>query len=150
MKKLLMLLGFIGVIHLTTGINSSANLLSPKKESNDMYSAILLSPITPSYTRLKGNLFLAIETEGLIEVVDGDVIEFVFSKHASVRSFHVNEINQDLIDTGKASLFVMVHNDLALALRLHRLVEINILNNKEASTLAVDQFWIPDEHLSNL
>ena len=145
-----MLLGFIGVIHVTTGINSSAKLISPKKDLNDIYNASLLSPVTPSYTQLKGNLFLAIETENAIKVEDGDVIEFVFSKHSNVSSFHVNEINQDLIDTRKASLFVMVHNDLALALRSHRLIEVNVHHNDEVSTLDVGQFWVPDQHLASL
>ena len=150
MKRLFILLGLIGVIHVSVGFNSSAKLLSTKKEINDTYSIGLLSLMTPSFTQLDGNLFLAIKTTGPIEVEDGDVIEFIFGKKNRLISFHVNEINQDLINTGNADLFVMIHNDLALALKSHRLKHINVMHNGDTYSSEVNKFWAPDQFMANL
>ena len=150
MKRLFILLGLIGVIHVSSGFNTTTKLLNPKKDVSDTYSADLLSNVTPAFTQVEGNLFLAIKTEGQIEVEDGDVVEFVFNKRTRIISFHVNEINQDLINTGDASLFVMVHNDLALTLKSNRLKRINIKHNDEIITIPVDRFWVPHQYLSSL
>jgi len=150
MKKLFILLGLIGVIHVSAGFNSSAKLLRTKKEINETYSIGLLSLMTPSFTQLDGNLFLAIKTEGSIEVEDGDVIEFIFGRKTRLISFHVNEINQDLINTGNANLFVMVHNDLALALKKHRLKNINVKHDGEVYSYEVNKFWTPDQYMTSL
>lgn len=150
MKRLFILLGLIGVIHVSAGFNSSANLLRTKKEINETYSIGLLSIMTPTFTQLDGNLFLAIRTEGPIEVEDGDVIEFIFGRKTRLVSFHVNEINQDLINTGNANLFVMVHNDLALALKKHRLKHINVKHNGEVYSYEVNKFWAPDQYMASL
>ena len=114
MKRLLVILGLIGVIHVSTGLNSSASLINSKKEINDSLNAEILSPLTPLFTELDGNLFLAIQTEEHINVEDGDVVEFIFNRKSKLVSFHINDINQDLIDKGEAQLFVMIHQDLAL------------------------------------
>ena len=150
MKRLFILLGLIGVIHVSAGFNSSANLLRTKKEINETYSIGLLSIMTPTFTQLDGNLFLTIRTEGPIEVEDGDVIEFIFGRKTRLVSFHVNEINQDLINTGNANLFVMVHNDLALALKKHRLKHINVKHNGEVYSYEVNKFWAPDQYMASL
>ena len=150
MKRLFILLGLIGVIHVSVGFNSSAKLLSTKKEINDTYSVGLLSLMTPSFTQLDGNLFLAIKTTGPIEVEDGDVIEFIFGKKTKLISFHVNEINQDLIDTGNANIFVMVHHDLALMLKSNRLKQIKVSHNGEVHSFVVNKFWAPDQNMASL
>ena len=150
MKRLFILLGFIGVIHVSAGFNTSAKLLNPKKEVNATYSADLLSLITPSFTQVDGNMFLAIKTEGQVEIEDGDVVEFIFNKRTRIISFHVNDINQDLINTGNASLFVMVHNELALSLKSQRLKRINIKHNDEVISIQVDKFWIPHQYMTSL
>jgi len=150
MKRLFILLGVIAVIHVLAGFNTSVKLVNPKKEVSDTYSADLLSLVTPEFTQVEGNLFLAIKTEGKLEVEDGDVVEFVFNKRKRIISFHVNEINQDLINTGDASLFVMVHSDLALTLKSHRLKRINIKHNEEVFSLPVDTFWVPHQYLTSL
>ena len=150
MKRLLVILGLIGVVHISTGLNSSATLLNPKKEINDSRSAELLSPLSPLFTELEGNLFLAIQTIEKIYVEDGDVVEFVFSRKSRLISFHINDINQDLIDKGEAQLFVMVHHDLALKLRSNRLKEINITSNGNTFSIPVNNYWVPDNYLTSL
>lgn len=150
MKRLFLVLGLISVIHVSSGFNTTAKLLNPKKEVSDTYSADLLSHVTPAFTQVEGNLFLAIKTESKLEVEDGDVVEFVFNKRKRIISFHVNEVNQDLIKTGDASLFVMVHSDLALTLKSHRLKRINIRHNDEVYSLPVDTFWVPHQYLTSL
>jgi hypothetical protein len=150
MKRLFILLGFIGVIHVLAGFNTSVKPHNPKKEVNDAYSADLLSLITPSFTQVDGNMFLAIKTEGQVEIEDGDVVEFIFNKRTRIISFHVNDINQDLINTGNASLFVMVHNELALSLKSQRLKRINIKHNDEIISIQVDKFWIPHQYMTSL
>jgi hypothetical protein len=150
MKRLFILLGLIGVINVLAGFNTSVNPHNPKKEVNDAYSEELLSLITPSFTQLDGNMFLAIDTEGQVEIEDGDVVEFIFNKRTRIISFHVNDINQDLIKTGNASLFVMVHDELALSLKSRRLKRINIKHNDEVISIQVDQFWIPHQYMTSL
>ena len=150
MKRLFILLGFIGVIHVLAGFNTSVKLVNPKKGVNDTYGADLLSLVTPAFTQVDGNMFLAINTEGQVEIEDGDVVEFIFNKRTRIISFHVNDINQDLINTGNASLFVMVHNELALSLKSQRLKRINIRHNDEVISIQVDKFWIPHQYMTSL
>jgi hypothetical protein len=150
MKRLFILLGLIGVIHVLAGFNTSAKLINPKKEVNDVYSVELLSGITPAFTQVDGNMFLAINTDAQIEIEEGDVVEFVFNKRTRIISFHVNDINQDLINTGNASLFVMVHDDLALSLKSHRLKRINITHENKVYSIAVDKFWMPHQYMTSL
>ena len=150
MKRLFILLGLIGVIHVLSSFNYKATLLNTKKEINDIYSVGLMSSMTPAFTELDGNLFLAIKTEGHIKVEDGDVIEFIFGKKTKLISFHVNEINQDLIDTGNANIFVMVHHDLALMLKSNRLKQIKVSHNGEVQSFVVNKFWAPDQNMASL
>jgi hypothetical protein len=150
MKRLFILIGFVGVINVTAGFNTSAKLLSPKKEAHGTYNIDLLSTMKPSYTYLDGNLFLAIKTNKQLTVEDGDVVEFRFEKSNKLISFHVNEINQNLINTGDANLFVMIHNDLALKLKSHRLKQIIVNHDNEAYKLEVNSFWAPDQFMTNL
>ena len=150
MKRLFILLGFIGVIHVSAGFNTSVNLINTKKEIFESHSVGMLSMVTPLYTHLDGNLFLAIKTDGQLDVEDGDVVEFIFDKNVSFVSFHVNEINQDLINTGGASLFVMVHNDLAISLRSNRLRQINVKHDDDVYSLEVNEFWTPDQYMTRL
>jgi hypothetical protein len=150
MKRLFILIGLIGVLQVAAGFNTSAKLLNPKKEGGDYFRSGVLSTITPTFTHLDGNLFLAIATSSDISVEDGDVVEFIFEKGSKLISFHVNEINQDLINKGDASLFVMVHNDLALKLRSHRLQQIIVKHDNEEYSLEVNNIWAPDQHMTNL
>ena len=150
MKRLFILIGLIGVINITAGFKTSAKLLSPKKEVHGTYNIDLLSTMKPSFTYLDGNLFLAIKTKNKLIVEDGDVVEFVFEKSNKLISFHVNEINQNLINTGNASLFVMIHNDLALKLRSHRLKQIIVKHQNEVYNLEVNSIWAPDQFMTNL
>jgi hypothetical protein len=150
MKRLFIILGLIGVIQVSSGFKTAAKLPNPKKEVSDSYSGDLLSQVTPVFTQVDGNLFLAIKTEDQINVEDGDVVEFVFNKRKRIISFHVNEINQELINTEDASLFVMVHNDLALTLKSNRLKQITITHNNEVYSLPVNKFWIPHQYLTSL
>ena len=150
MKRLFILLGFIGVIHVIAGFNTSVKLINSKKGANHTYSADLLSLVTPAFTQVDGNMFLAINTEGSIYIEDGDIVEFVFNKRTMIISFHVNDINQDLINSGNASLFVMVHNELALSLKSQRLKRINIKHNDDVYSLPIDKFWIPHQNMTSL
>jgi hypothetical protein len=150
MKRLLIVLGLIGVVHISSGLNSSLTLLNPKKEINDNLNAELLSPLTPSFTEIDGNLFLAIQAEEVLNIEDGDVVEFVFGRKSRLISFHINDINQDLIDKGDAQLFVMVHQELALKLKSSRLKEVNIISNKNPYTIQINEFWVPDNYLTIL
>ena len=148
MKILFVLLSFIGMIHVSGGIDATDNSPGTRNEiKNDDGTH---SQSTPSFTQLDGNLFLAIKTESQIKVADGDVVEFIFSKKTKLVSFHVNEINQDLIDSGEANIFVMVHNDLALSLKSHRLQKINIRHNNKVYSLSVNEFWTPDQFMTSL
>ncbi|RLD19635.1 MAG: hypothetical protein DRI71_11510 [Bacteroidetes bacterium] len=150
MKRLFILIGLIGVLQVVAGFNTSAKLLNPKKEGGGKYSTSVLSTMTPTFTHLDGNLFLAIATENDISIEDGDVVEFIFEKGSKLISFHVNEINQDLINTGEASLFVMVHNDLALKLRSHRLQKIIVIHHNEEYSIEVNKIWTPDQYMTSL
>jgi hypothetical protein len=150
MKRLLIVLGLIGVVHISSGLNSSLTLLNPKKEINDNLNAELLSPLTPAFTEIDGNLFLAIQAEEVLNIEDGDVVEFVFGRKSRLISFHINDINQDLIDKGDAQLFVMVHQELALKLKSSRLKEVNIISNKNPYSIQINEFWVPDNYLTSL
>ena len=150
MKRLLIVLGFIGVVHISSGLNTSLTLLNPKKEINENLSAELLSPLAPAFTEIGGNLFLAIQTEEVLNIEDGAVIEFVFTRNSRLISFHINDINQDLIDKGDAQLFIMVHQELALKLRSNRLKAVNIISNDNQHSIEVNEFWVPDNYLSRL
>lgn len=150
MKRLFILLGLIGVINVLAGFKTSVLPHNPKKEVNDAYSVEILSLVTPSFTQLDGNMFLAINIEDKVEIEDGDVVEFIFNKRTRIISFHVNDINQDLINTGNASLFVMVHNELALSLKSQRLKRIKIKHNDEVISIQVDKFWIPHQYMTSL
>ena len=149
MKRIFILIGLVGVINVTAGINTSAKLLSPKKDVHGN-NIDLLSTMKPSYTYLDGNLFLAIKTSKQLTVEDGDVVEFRFEKSNKLISFHVNEINQNLINTGEANIFVMIHNDLALKLKSHRLKQIIVNHDNEVYKLEVNSFWAPDQFMTNL
>jgi hypothetical protein len=146
MKKLFILFGLIGVIHVVSGFM----VVSPDKDNNDAIILTDSSPMTPLFTTLEGNIFLAITTETPIKVQDGDVVEFVFDKKNKFISFHVNDSNQDIIDTGEANLFVMISNELALSLKSHRLQEVRVINDGQVYVLAVNNFWTPDEFMSSL
>lgn len=150
MKRLFILLGLIGVIHVSAGFNTSAKLGYPKKELKDAYSADLRSFIKPSFTQIDGSMFLAINTDAQIEIEDGDVVEFTFNNRTRIISFHVNDINQDFIDTGNASLLVMVHNELVLSLKSHRLKRIIIRHKNVTYSLPVDAFWMPHQYMTSL
>lgn len=150
MKRLLIVLGLIGVVHISSGLNSSLTLLNPKKEINENHSAELLSPLTPAFTEIDGNLFLAIQTEEILNIQDGNVVEFVFNRNSRLISFHINDINQDLIDKGDAQLFVMVHQDLALKLRSSRLKAVNVISNDNPYSIEINDFWVPDNYLTSL
>ena len=133
------------MIHVSNGLDTPAKATASVLASGDA-----TGEITPLFTQLEGNLFLAIKTTANLDVEDGDVVEFIFDKKNSLVSFHVNEINQDLIDTGNANLFVMIHSELALKLKSHRLQEIKISHNNEVYTLKVDNFWAPDQYMASL
>lgn len=147
MKKLLVILALISVINVTA-FNASARLFNPKKKFNIEYSTKFLAPVTPQFTLLEGNIFLAIKTDEYLEAVDGDIIEFVFKDKTKLISFHINDSNQELIDTGSANLFVMIHQDLALRLRSTRLKEINLHHDNQIINIPVDDFWIPGKNIS--
>ena len=44
----------------------------------------------------------------------------------TLKSFHVNDVNQDILDNGDADLLVMVHQDLALALKSNKLIKFTL------------------------
>jgi hypothetical protein len=147
MQRLFILLALIGVTQIISGFNTSATLVNPLTEIDEDTESNVL---TPRFTELDGNLFIAVKTDDNIEVEDGDVVEFVFNKKTKLISFHINDINQNLIDTGEANLFVMVHQDLALKLRSHRLKQINVIHNGKKQTIKINKFWLPDAHLGSL
>jgi hypothetical protein len=146
MKKLFILFGLIGVIHVASGFM----VVSPDMDDNDSSILVDSSPMKPLFTTLDGNMFLAITSEEQIKVEDGDVVEFVFDKRNKFISFHVNDSNQDVIDTGEANLFVMISNELALSLKSHRLQEVRVINDGHVYVLVVNKFWTPDEFMSSL
>ena len=144
MKKIFIVLGLVGLIHLTLGSKPSVGSSNyndgiVKEKSSGLYA--------PLFTELDGNLFIAIKGKEAFTIDDGDVLEFEFNKKQKLPSFHINDINQDLIDTGQADLFVMVHHDLALKLKSHKVEMIHITHNGVIHTIQVNRFWIPDEYL---
>jgi len=44
----------------------------------------------------------------------------------------------------------MIHNDLALKLKSHRLKQIIVNHDNEVYKLEVNSFWAPDQFMTNL
>lgn len=149
MKKLFVILGFIGILN-TLSPNPSVGLTNPGKKNKDEHMAALNPVIAPIFSQLDGNLFLAVKVPGSLKVDDGTVVEFVFDGKPKMISFHINDINQNLIDSGEADLFVMIHHDLALLLKSTRLKELHVINGSDAINVPVGKFWIPGENLAQL
>ncbi|GEM_PF-5215911 len=105
-------------------------------------------PARPVFITLADNIFLAIKVNRPLTVTDGDVVEFVFGKKAKLVTFHINDINQDMLDKGEADLLVMVHQDLALALKDKQLDHIIVHHPDGATTIPVKRNWQPDVYLS--
>ena len=102
---------------------------------------------TPQYVSLQGTLFLAIDTPARLHLDDGDVVEFIFSDGSKKVSFHINEANQEVVNTGTASVFVLVPDDMALALRDKAIRKIKVNSAYGDYVLNVNQRWAPHAYL---
>lgn len=148
MKSIFIILILVGVAKGLSGVgltdeNRSENPYVITSESSDFIAQ-------PMFTELNGSLFLAIQTSNEMTLDDGAVVEFQFKKNGTLKSFHVNDANQDVLNQGEADLLVMVHDDLALALKSEKLMKIKIINGDEVSTLRVNDHWPPHIYLTNL
>ncbi len=146
MKKIFILIAIITILKISTGSDSSAN----RGVKPEITIAKTEPSIVPKFTKLDGNLFLALNLEDSVNLADGTVIEFDFGRKNKIVSFHVNDINQEIIDSGKADVFVMIHQDLALELRNERLNGIKIHSFNEDISIPVGQHWKPDQYLVSL
>ena len=147
MKTRLIILGLLGAI-----LNMSAKLVAKRSAAVNSvaYTSGPAAPVQPVFTTLADNLFLAVKVDQELALEDGDIVEFVFGRNHKLVSFHINDINQDLLDRGGANMLVMVHHDLALALRDKILEHINVLHKGKTITIPVKQNWQPDMYLTNL
>jgi hypothetical protein len=147
MRTILITLILVGVIKGLSGTEINA-----AKSNEITYSDSFIRPTLstePQFAELGGSLFLAIETQEDLVLDDGAVIEFKF-KGEALKSFHVNDVNQDVLDQGDADVLVMIHKDLALALKSKRLKEIIITDGDEVTTYEVGEFWQPHNYLTSL
>ena len=103
----------------------------------------------PRFAELDGSLFLAIQTDEALKLNEGTVVEFKF-KRKELTSFHVNDANQDVLNQGEADVLVMIHQDLALALKSEKLLALKIIDGDQISTYKVNDFWQPHSFLSEL
>jgi len=149
MKKIFVIFIAVGILRGLSGIEINAG------NNADQYSADLRSahneegPV-PTYTYLDGNLFLAIDSKKDLHLSEGAIIEFNFGKRKIVKSFHVNDINQDIIDKGDADLFVMIHHDLALSLKNEKLIKIKVIDEGTIYRISVDKQWQPHKLIAQI
>ena len=146
MKKIFALLIIIAILKIATGVDSSAH----KNPNIEEFGLSVSNEIAPEYTALDGNLFLAIDLKQGLTLQSGDVVQFDFGGRNKLVSFHINDRNRTIIDNEEAELFVIIHHDLALMLKDHKLKRIRISHNDEDITVDVNQRWAPDQNLINL
>lgn len=148
MRSIFIVLVLVGVAKGLSGVgitdeNRFENPFIVASESSDLKTQ-------PMFAELKGSLFLAVQTSNGLRLNDGAVVEFQFKKNGSVKSFHVNDANQDVLNQGEADLLVMVHEDLALALKSEKLMKVKITSGDEVTTLRINDYWPPHVYLTNL
>ena len=146
MKKIFALLILISILKIPTEVKLSAHE-NPAIEKLSLASADV---IAPEFRSLGGNLFLAIDLKEGLELQDGDVVQFDFGGRNKLVSFHINDRNQTVLDSEEAELFVIIHHDLALMLKDHKLKRIKISHKDETITVPVNQVWAPDQNHINL
>ena len=147
MRTILITLILVGLVEGISGASIKAENNKAELSSEiENFDSIL---IEPRFLELGNNLFLALETGQSLELHEGAVIEFKFRKK-SLKSFHVNDANQDVLNQGNADLIVMVHKDLALALKSEKLVSIKIIDGDKISSVKIDDYWQPHHYLSQL
>lgn len=148
MRSIFIILVLVGLVKGLTGADiGNANSTASLMETNDGIE--VMNP-EPHFTELKGNLFLAVQTPQKLNLEEGAIVEFQFKRNGSVKSFHVNDVNQDVLNQGDADLLVMVHDDLAQALRSHKLMKMKITSGSEVTVVPVNDFWPPHDYLATL
>ena len=146
MKKIFILIAIITLLKITTGVDSSAGRSTETVDT----SAYNVPVIVPQFTELDGNLFLALDLQDSLVLSDGDIVEFNFGRNNKLISFHVNDINQEIIDSGNANVFVMIPQDLAIELKNERLSSIRIKSSEKEVVVPVNQRWQPDQYIVSL
>ena len=146
MKKIFILIAIITLLKITTGVDSSAGRSTETVDT----SAYNVPVIVPQFTELDGNLFLALDLQDSLFLSDGDIVEFNFGRNNKLISFHVNDINQEIIDSGNANVFVMIPQDLAIELKNERLSSIRIKSSEKEVVVPVNQRWQPDQYIVSL
>lgn len=148
MRTIFISVVLIGLFESFSGTEIRADI---SKEAN---SARYVTPLTittePHFSEIGGSLFLAVQTEQYLRLAEGAVIQFDFRKNGSIKSFHVNDANQNIIDQGKADILVMIHQELALALRSNKLAGIKVIDGDRVMNFVIDDYWQPHTHLTNL
>lgn len=147
MRTILITLILVGAIKGLSGTDMNAAQRDETTTSDSFIRPTLITQ--PQFAELGGSLFLAIETQRGLSLNDGAVVEFKF-KGKALKSFHVNDVNQDVLDQGEADVLVMIHKDLALALKSNRLQEIIITDGDQVTTYKVGEFWQPHNYLTSL
>ncbi len=144
MKRKIIILGLLSAM-----LNISAKFVVNKSTAHGIAGneATVEMPARPVFITLADNIFLAIKVNRPVAVTDGDVVEFVFGKKDKLVTFHINDINQDMLDKGEADLLVMVHQDLALALKDKQLDHLIVHHPGRATTIPVKRNWQPDVYL---
>ena len=138
MRTILITLLLVGLMEglsgfgLDTGLREEADLSVERIE-------LPKSP-EPQFANLNGSLFLALKTNQALKLTEGSVVEFIFKRQA-IKSFHVNDANQNILNHGGADVLVMIHQDLAMALKNEKLMTIIITSNGEVSS-----YWAPHNY----
>jgi hypothetical protein len=147
MRTILITLILVGIME---GLSGSVIISDFDKEIARVEKPRTAAKLTePRFTKLDGSLFLAVQTGDSLVLDEGAVVEFQF-KRKNLKSFHVNDANQNVLNHGDADILVMIHQDLALALKNEKLVELRIIDGDKISSFKVDEFWQPHTYLTSL
>ena len=146
MRTILITLILVGLMEGLSGFGLDTGLRGEDEMTAE--SIALKESPEPQFANLNGSLFLALKTNQSLKLDEGSVVEFIF-KRQSMKSFHVNDANQDILNHDGADVLVMIHHDLAMALKTEKLMTIKITSNGEVSSFEVGDFWAPHRYLSN-
>ena len=137
------------LVGLMEGLSGFGLDMGLRGDSNSSSRGVTKDYLEPRFADLNGSLFLALQTDIGHSLEEGTVVDFVF-KRQTIKSFHVNGANQDVLNQGEADVLVMIHQDLALALKTEKLLEIKISGNGRTAAFKVGEIWAPHTYLSKL
>jgi len=120
------------------------------EEPQESFMTDLHTRQRPQFTEINGSVFLVLNTGMNLNIADGAVVEFIFKGPKKQVTFHVNDANQEIIDQGNADLLMMIHEDLALALKHNLLKKLRIINDGVSYSIKVGAYWQPHLYLAKL